>query len=64
MVDGTATATFAVNPDCTYTSTVTNSDGTMGHFFGVAGISLNDVSSLAMETDSGWVSLSTNYFKK
>jgi len=48
-----------VNSDCTYTSTVTNSDGTTGHFFGVEGITeIDDVGWLAIETDTGWVSLS------
>ncbi len=59
IVQGTATATFSVNSDCTYTSTVTNSDGTTGHFFGVEGITeIDDVGWLAIETDTGWVSLS------
>ena len=60
ITQGTAIATFSVNPDCTYTETVTNSDGTTGHFFGVKGIDdIDDVAWLAIETDSGWVSLST-----
>jgi len=60
VAQGTATATFSFNSDCTYTSTVTNSDGTTGHLFGVQGINENpdDVGWLAIETDTGWVSLS------
>ncbi len=64
IVQGTATATFSVNSDCTYTSTVTNSDGTTGHFFGIGGIGLNDVGWVSMATDSGWVSLATGYFTR
>ncbi|MGD0823629.1 MAG: hypothetical protein ABR908_03540 [Terriglobales bacterium] len=60
---GTATATFSVNSNCTYTETVTNNDGTVGHYFGVGGIKLNDVGWVRMATDSGWVSLTTGYFR-
>lgn len=60
VVEGTATATFSMNSDCTYTSTVTNSNGTTGHFFGIEG-KLMDVASVSIETDSGWVSLGTGY---
>lgn len=57
---GTATSTISVNSNCTYTSTVTNSDGTTGHFFGIEGIrEIDDVGWLEIETDAGWVSLST-----
>jgi len=52
-----------VNSNCTYTSTVTNSDGTTGHFFGIGGITLNGVGWVSMATDSGWVSLATGYFR-
>jgi len=64
IVQGTATTTFSVNSDCTYTSTVTNSDGTTGHFFGIGGIRVNDVGWVSMATDSGWVSLATGYFTR
>ena len=59
---GTGTATFSVNSNCTYTETVTNSDGATSHFFGVGGIKLNDLAWVTLETDSGWVSLTTGYF--
>src|SRR5208337_1871620 len=59
---GTGTAAFSMNSNCTYTETVTNSDGTTNHFFGVGGIKLNDVGWVTMGTDSGWVSLTTGYF--
>jgi hypothetical protein len=60
---GTATATFAVNSDCSYTETVSNSDGTTAHYFGVGGIKLNDIGWVRMETDSGWVSLTSSLFR-
>ena len=62
IVQGTATATYSMNSDCTYTSTVTNSDGTTGHFFGIGGIRLNGVGWVSMATDSGWASQTTGYF--
>jgi len=60
IVEGTATGTFPVNSDCTFTATATYSDGTTRHFFGVAG-KLSDAASMSIETDSGWVSLGTSY---
>jgi hypothetical protein len=60
IVEGTATGTFPVNSDCTFTSTETYSDGTTRHFFGVAG-KLTDSASMSIQTDSGFVSLSTSY---
>lgn len=64
IVQGTATSTFSVNSDCTYSSTVTNSDGSTGHFFGIGGIGLNNVGWVSMATDTGWVSLTTASFTR
>lgn len=63
ITTGTSTATDSVNSDCTYTSTITNSDGVVSHVFGVTGIGQNDVETLSMQIDSGWVSLATAYGK-
>ncbi len=60
IVEGSATGTFPVNSDCTFTATETFSDGTTRHFFGVAG-KLTDAANMSIQTDSGWVSLTTSY---
>jgi len=57
---GTATATFSTNPDCTYKEAVTRSDGTTANYFGAKGLNgFDNVIWLAIETDKGWVSIST-----
>jgi hypothetical protein len=57
---GTATATFNTNADCTYTETITRSDGSTANYYGVKGLDgFDTVIWLAIETDKGWVSIST-----
>jgi hypothetical protein len=60
---GTSTGVNAINPNCTATLTITNSDGVVSHAFAVIGINQNGVADVSMETDSGWVSAGTVFQK-
>ncbi len=60
---GTFTGAESINSDCTYTATVTFSNGNVSHSFGIGGIKLDDVVSLSIGTDSGWVIVGTHYNK-
>ncbi|MGD0823628.1 MAG: hypothetical protein ABR908_03535 [Terriglobales bacterium] len=60
IAQGTATATFNTNDDCTYTEAVTRSDGTTANYYGAKGLDgFDTVIWLAIETDNGWASIST-----
>jgi hypothetical protein len=62
--NGTFTGTESINADCTYTATVTFSNGNVSHTFGIGGIKQNDVVSVSIGTDSGWVIVGTHYNSK